>query len=187
MNEPRDLIARCRQGDDLAWEALVRSYEGRVYAVAFHYLRNREEARDTAQDIFVKVYQNLHTLLDDKPFLPWLLRLARNACIDRIRRLRVRTPEREVAVESVPEIRAATPTPEEDSLRTARQRLVYRALGELTETNREMILLKEIQGLKLEEIASLLEVPLGTVKSRSKRARVQLGKAILTLDPGYGV
>ena len=181
-----DLIARCRRGDDLAWEALVRRHQGRVFAVAFHYLRDREEARDTAQDVFVKMYRSLHTLRDDKPFLPWLLRLARNASIDRLRRLKVRTPAIEVPVESAPQLAAPDPTPEEESLRGARQRLVYRALGDLTANNREMILLKEIQGLKLEEIARLLGIPLGTVKSRSLRARLQLGKAILALDPEYG-
>ena len=186
MAETEQLIARCRQGDDLAWEALVRRYQGRVFAVAFHYLRDREEARDTAQDIFVKLYRNLHTLRDDRPFLPWLLRLSRNAAIDRIRRLKVRTPPAEVPVEDAPQLPAPDPTPEERTLSGARQRLVYRALGQLTETNREMILLKEIQGLKLEEIAGMLEIPLGTVKSRSMRARLQLGKAILALDPEYG-
>ncbi len=89
-------------------------------------------------------------------------------------------------MEEAPQIAAAEPSPEEETLRDARQRLVYRALGQLTDTNREMILLKEIQGLKLEEIARLLEIPLGTVKSRSMRARLQLGKAILALDPEYG-
>ncbi len=79
------LIDRCRQGDDQAWEAIVRRYQGRVFAVAFHYLRDREEARDTAQDIFVKVYQQIGGLREGDAFLPWLLRMARNSCIDRLR------------------------------------------------------------------------------------------------------
>ncbi|MDH3404794.1 MAG: sigma-70 family RNA polymerase sigma factor, partial [Acidobacteriota bacterium] len=110
------LIDRCRRGDDLAWEAVVRRYQGRVFAVAFHYLRDREEARDAAQDIFVKVYEQLGSLRAGDAFLPWLLRLARNCCIDRLRRLKVRTPARAVAVDEVPEIPAREPSPEEASL-----------------------------------------------------------------------
>ncbi len=176
-----DLVARCRQGDDLAWEALVRRLQGRVYSLAYHYLRNREEARDTAQDIFVRLYQKLDTLGEDRPFLPWLVRLARNCCVDRLRRLEVRSRHNADIDDDLPEVAATMPTPEESYVQGARDRTVHRALGQLSRTNREMILLKEIQGLKMEEIADLLEVPLGTVKSRSSRARIELGKALHAL------
>lgn len=160
----------------------MRRLQGRVFAMAIQYLRDREEARDAAQDVFVRVYQNLHTLDPDRPFLPWLLRLARNCCIDRLRRLKVRTPETSVPVEDAPELMAAAPGPEEVAMQSARDQLVHRALGTLTETSREVILLKEIQGLKLTEIANMLDVPVGTVKSRSNRARIELGKAILQIQ-----
>lgn len=189
MTEPgelnQSLVERCRGGDDEAWELLVRSYQGRVFAVAYHYLRDREEARDTAQDIFVKVYRQLASLRQGDAFLPWMLRLARNSCIDRLRRLKVRTPPSEVPVEQVPHIAADLPDPEKLSMMGARRGLVYRALGLLSATNREMILLKEIQELKLAEIAQLLALPLGTVKSRSNRARVELAKAVRLLDPSF--
>jgi RNA polymerase sigma-70 factor (ECF subfamily) len=178
-----DLVVRCRQGDDLAWESLVRRLEGRVYAIAFHYLRDREEARDTAQDIFVKVYQKLHTVREDKPFVAWLMRLARNACIDRLRRLDVRTPAHSVPLEDAPDLKVALPTPEEACLQSARDRLVYRALGTLSERNREIIVLKDIQERKLVEIAEMMSAPLGTIKSRWNRARVELAKAIRRLEP----
>jgi RNA polymerase sigma-70 factor (ECF subfamily) len=181
-----DLIARCRQGDDLAWEALVRRYQNRVFAVALHYLRDREEARDTTQDIFVKVYRGLATLEPDRPFLPWLLRLARNGCIDRIRRLKVRNPQVSVPIDDAPELADVGPSPEESHLGDLRSRLLYRALGTLGPASREMILLKDIQELKLEEICELLTLPLGTVKSRSHRARLELAKAVQALDASYG-
>jgi len=178
-----ELIARCRQGDDLAWEALVRRLEGRVFGIALHYLRDREEARDTAQDIFIKLYQNLHTVRADKPFLAWVMRLARNCCIDRLRRLNVRTPAHSVPLESSPELVLSRPTPEENCLDRARDRLVYRALGTLSESYREVILLKDIQEMKLVEIAELMSAPLGTIKSRWHRARVELAKAVRRLQP----
>jgi RNA polymerase sigma-70 factor, ECF subfamily len=180
------LLARCRQGDDLAWEEFVRQHQGRVFGVAYHYLRNREEARDTAQDIFIKVYQRLDTLREGDALLPWLLRLARNSCLDRLRRLKVRTPPGEVPVDEAPQVAAPTPDPEEETLLGAREALFYRALARLSDKNREMILLKDIQELKLEEISEMLAMPLGTVKSRSSRARLELAKAVRALDPSYG-
>lgn len=185
------LLERCRQGDDLAWEALVRRYQGRVFGIALHYLRDREEARDTAQDVFVKLYRHFRSaperVPEDQAFLPWLLRLSRNACVDRLRRLKVRRPEGPtVPVDEAVDVAAPEPSLEESMVAGSRRALVYRALGELSEKSREMILLKDIQELKLEEIAELLNVPVGTVKSRSSRARVELATAVRGLDPSYG-
>ena len=109
-------------------------------------------------------------------FLPWMLRLTRNCCVDRLRRLKVRTPAAEVPVDEAPQIATAEPSPEDSSLAEARHGLLYRAIARLGEKNREMILLREIQELKLEEIAEMLGLPLGTVKSRSHRARLELAK-----------
>ncbi|MEO8197473.1 MAG: sigma-70 family RNA polymerase sigma factor [Thermoanaerobaculia bacterium] len=180
------LLERCRQGDDLAWEALIRQYQGRVFGLALHFMRDREEARDAAQEIFIRVYTRLDSLHEGQAFLPWLLRLARNSCIDRLRRRQVRTPAFAVALEDAPEIPSPEPSPEEAALRDAREVLLYRALGELSEKNREIILLKDTQELKLEEIAELLSLPLGTVKSRAHRARIELALAVRSLDPSYG-
>jgi len=186
MVELNTLLDRCRAGDDLAWEALVRRYQGRIFGVSMQYLRDREEARDAAQDIFIKIYMNLGSLRDGQTFLPWMLRLARNSCIDRLRRLKVRTPEISVPIDDALEVAADGPTPEESWQEGGRRGLLHRALGSLSETNREMILLKEIQQLKMEEIADLLSVPLGTVKSRSNRARLELAKVVRHLDPSFG-
>ncbi len=180
------LLERCRQGDDLAWEALVRQHQGRIFGLALHSLRDREEARDAAQEIFLRVYTRLDSLLEGQAFLPWLLRLARNCCIDRLRRREVHTPAFAVALDEAHARSSPEPSPEEDALSGAREVLLYRALGELSEKNREMILLRDTQELKLEEIAELLSLPLGTVKSRAHRARIELALAIRTLDPSYG-
>ncbi len=186
MIDVSDLIERCKGGDDLAWEALVRRTQGRIYAVAYSYMRDREEARDAAQEIFVKVYRNLHRLDDEAIFMPWLLRLARNSCIDRLRRLKVRTPEHEVPVEEAPQLPTSEPTPEAESMAGDRKALLYRAMGEMSEQSREMIQLKDIQELKLAEIAEMLGLPLGTVKSRSHRARLELADLVRRLDPDFG-
>ena len=186
MLDVATLLERCRSGDSLAWEALVRRYQARVYSVAVHYMRDREEARDVAQDIFIRIYQRLDSFRGDEKFVPWMLSLARNCCIDRLRRLKVRTPPSSVSLDEGVEVAAPGPTAEDSTHADDRQRLLYRALHRLSDKNREMILLKDIQGLKLEEIAALLLLPLGTVKSRSSRARIELAKSLRVLDPSCG-
>jgi RNA polymerase sigma-70 factor (ECF subfamily) len=184
--ESPSLIARCRTGDALAWEALVRRYQGRVLGLAVHYARDREEARDWAQDAFVRVYRKLGSYDgDDEQLLPWLLSVARNVCIDRLRRRRARPPAQDVPVEET-SLADDTEDPLEATEREARRHLLHRAIARMGESHREMIVLKDIQGLKLEEIASMLGLPLGTVKSRSNRARVELATRIRELDPSYG-
>jgi RNA polymerase sigma-70 factor (ECF subfamily) len=184
--ELTDLLQRCRQGDGLAWEALVRRYQARVYGLAMSYMRNAEEARDAAQEIFVRVYNKLDTFREQETFLPWLLRLGRNVCIDQLRRAKARPADAGAALDDVPDFADSRGTPEEAAETQSRQRLVYRALDKLSEPYREMILLKEIQGLKLEEISSMLDIPVGTVKSRSNRARIELARAVLEICPSAG-
>jgi RNA polymerase sigma-70 factor (ECF subfamily) len=180
------LLDRCARGDELAWEALVRRHQARVFGVALHYMRDADEARDMAQEIFVRLYERLDSFRGGDRFLPWLMRLARNACIDRLRRIRSRPPATDVPAEDVARLRDGRPSPEDAADSEGRRRLLYRAMDAMTEPNREMILLKDIQGLKLEEIADLLSLPLGTVKSRSSRARIELAARVRQLDPSYG-
>ncbi len=180
------LLELCRQGDDLAWEALVRRFQGRVFSVAWHYTRNKEEARDAAQDVFIQVYRKLDELDQGRAFVPWLLRIARNRSIDRLRRENVRTPETEVPVDEAQPMAAPEPGTDEAVWHDDRRRLLDRALATMSEGYRELIVLKEIQEMKLEEIADLLGLPIGTVKSRSHRARIALAEAVRELDPSYG-
>lgn len=179
-----ELLERCRDGDELAWEALVRQEQGRVCSIALGYVGDQDEALDVAQEIFVRVWNRLSSCTDLGKFGPWLMSIARNACLDHLRRRKARPPRQDVPAEEMHDLRSGGPTPEDDWLSTSRQRLVHRALGRLSEINREIILLKDIQGLALEEIAGMLELPLGTVKSRSSRARVELAQAIVDLGGG---
>lgn len=178
------LLECCRRGDELAWESMVRQFQGRVYGLAYHYLGNSEDARDLAQEVFVRIYQKITQLPDAGGFLPWIVRITRNACIDQMRRKKVRPPVRDIEAEDMVDLPAVGKNPEEQYSENSRRRLVYRALRELTGLNREIILLKEIQELSFEEIASMLKVPLGTVKSRSNRARIELARKLTELRTG---
>jgi RNA polymerase sigma-70 factor (ECF subfamily) len=183
MDQPK-LLERCQDGDELAWEVLVRTHQGRICSIAYGYVGEQDEAMDLAQEIFVRVYQNLHTCTASEKFLSWLTRIARNACIDHLRRRKARPPRQDIPAEDMISLAAGGPTPEEEMYRSSRQKLVHTALQKLSEINREIIVLKDIQGLPLEEISGLLDLPLGTVKSRSSRARIELARAITDMNGG---
>jgi len=174
------LLEKCKRGDQLAWEALVRQYQGRVFAIAYHYVGNTEDARDLAQDIFIRLYGTVRTV-DHERFVPWLIRIARNASIDFLRRRNVRPRSGETDISEMTDLATGDADPEEMCDAHLRRNLIYRALSKLTGLNREMIILKEIHELPIEEIASLLGVPVGTVKSRSNRARLELAQRIIEL------
>ncbi|HET8715825.1 MAG TPA: sigma-70 family RNA polymerase sigma factor [Holophagaceae bacterium] len=182
--ELEQLIPLVRRGDELAWEAFVRRFQGRVFGLAHHYTGHPEDARDLAQDVFVKVYRNLHALPEGDGCLPWLLRITRNACLDHLRRRKARPNAGDLPVEELAGLRATEPDPEAAHLEAALKAEVHRALRELTDLNREILLLKEIQGLSVEDVAAILEVPVGTVKSRAHRARLELAEKLAAAGVG---
>jgi RNA polymerase sigma-70 factor (ECF subfamily) len=175
------LLERCCGGDELAWEALVRQFQSRIYGIAYHYVGNTEDARDLAQETFVRIYQNLAVCPDEERFLPWVIRITRNICIDHLRRKRARPPVQDVAAEDLVSLRSPGCDPGQLYAADSRKRQVHNALQGMTDLNREIILLRDIQGLALEEIASLLHIPIGTVKSRSNRARMELARKLAFL------
>ncbi len=162
----------------------MREYQGRVCSIAFGYVGDQDEALDLAQEIFVRVWDRLATMAEPERFAGWITSIARNACLDHLRRRKARPPQQDIPAEEMTALAADVPDPEQAWLATSRQRLVHRAMGGLSEINREIIVLKDIQGLPLEQIATMLDLPLGTVKSRSSRARVELARAIVELDGG---
>ncbi len=180
--ELTSLLERCRQGDDLAWEAFVRQFERRIYSVCSGYASGPEEARDWAQDVFVRLYETRGRWAPAEGFVPWLVRVARNLCLDQLRRKKARPPAEDVQADEMWDLAAVGGDPEAALETAGKQRLVWRALQSLGHLSREMIQLKEIQGLSLEEVASMLRVPIGTVKSRSNRARLELAERVLAIQ-----
>jgi RNA polymerase sigma-70 factor (ECF subfamily) len=175
------LLERCKAGDELAWEALVRQFQARVFGIAFHYTGNSEDARDLAQEIFIRIYRHLDLCGDEGMFVPWMIRISRNACIDHLRRKKARPAPADVAVDEMVHLQAPGLNPEEHSMAEARRQVIHLAFRKLTALNREVILLREILELPLEEIASMLKIPLGTVKSRINRARIELAERVRAL------
>jgi RNA polymerase sigma-70 factor (ECF subfamily) len=175
------LLKECRSGNQLAWESLVRGYQARVYSLAFHYLGNAEEAKDAAQEIFIRIYRNIDQCRKAQMFLPWLIKISQNLCIDLLRRRAARPQASSLPLDEMPEFPNSDLNPEESWMAKSRRKLIHRALQQLTALNREMVILKDIHGMALEQIASMLKIPLGTVKSRSNRARLELAQKVIAL------
>jgi RNA polymerase sigma-70 factor (ECF subfamily) len=172
------LVDRCRAGDELAWEAFVRQFQGRVYAVACSYVATREEARDVAQDVFVRLYEKRRLWPPADDFLPWMFRTARNLCIDQLRRVKARPAGVDASEELLTRVPDEGRDPESQSEAASARTVVWRGLKRLTAISREIIVLRDIQGLSLEEVAGVLKVPQGTIKSRTNRARLELARVL---------
>jgi RNA polymerase sigma-70 factor, ECF subfamily len=190
--DDRILLQRCQRGDELAWETLVTRFQARVCSVAFTYTGNEEEALDIAQEVFVRIWQRLDSCREPERFAAWMLQIARNACLDHLRRHKAHPPAQDLAADELYTL--ADPQARTDAgLEAADERhVVELALQRLSVINREAILLKDIQGLPLEEMATMLDLPLGTVKSRCSRARVELAKVVAVMlgtgpDGGSGL
>jgi RNA polymerase sigma-70 factor (ECF subfamily) len=155
--EDRDLIARARKGDVEGYNLLVSRWEKRVFNYLLRLVSNREDALDVSQDVFLKAYQSLPKLDDPERFAAWLFRIAHNEAFSLLRR---RRPESELPVERGGVQGRSALLPIELSL------AVEKALGTLSEDQREAVLLKVYQGFKFEEMAEILGCPVSTVKSR---------------------
>jgi RNA polymerase sigma factor (sigma-70 family) len=153
----------------------VDRHRHRVYTFAFYSLGNREEAEDVTQEVLIRLWQNWNTL-NQESLTAWLNRVARNACIDRVRQRRAYTT-RIVANgtgEGIFEGTSAEPSPEAYTESNEMRGHIRHALADINEPYRSIIILREIQQLKYEEIADTVDLPLNTVKSYLYRGRQML-------------
>lgn len=182
----RSLVDGCRAGDALAWEGFVRRLQGRVFALAYSYVGEREEARDLAQEIFVRLYETRAQWAEGDEFLPWLFRVARNRSVDYLRRRKVRAPGIAVDESVIADLPDPAPDAEALAVNAHRRGILHAALRRLSAVNREVVVLRDVHGLSLQQVASVLGIPLGTVKSRASRARVELAERVMELARGRG-
>lgn len=167
------LAQRAFAADAAAWDEIIRRYGERIYNLAFRFAGQPAEAEDLTQEIFLKLYRSLDRYRGEVPLLAWALRLSRNLCIDHYRRGRARHYADQVS----DAVLAYMPSGDDPLARTqARQslRMVHEALKELPQDLGTVLLLRDFQQLRYDEIASFLDVPVGTVKSRLNRARQAL-------------
>ena len=184
MNE-QQLILRCQQGDEAAFEALVRQYEKKVYALCRRMCRSEDDAMEAAQDAFLAVWRGVGSFRADAAFSTWLYRLATNACLDLLRREKKRGGDVSLDdTESFAEPADPAPQPEELFERSEAQRALRHGLDALPEDYRAVLLLRETEQLSYAEIAAVTGLELGTVKSRISRARLAL-RNYLTADGNF--
>jgi RNA polymerase sigma-70 factor, ECF subfamily len=174
----QEIVAQCRNGDWEAFAKLVLKYQSRVLTLAARIVDNRSEAEDIAQDIFVKVFQSLHDFRGAARFSTWLYRITVNHCLNHLRR---RTRQQQTLMVTEPEgwmQESSTTNPHKTLEQKERWALVQAKLQLLSPEHRTIVLLRDFEGLSYDEIADVLQLESGTVKSRLHRARMEL-KALL--------
>jgi RNA polymerase sigma-70 factor (ECF subfamily) len=176
------VIQRCLQGDQSAWDLIVRQHWRKVFNVAYKFVGKHDEAEDLAQDIFLKVFKSLDTFDRRANFQTWLISVSRNLCIDHYRSVR---KERETINRDVDAGELSPASPDESPFDAIEQRdrvtLLRQALAALPESLRTAVLMRDIQERSYQEIAEALRLPEGTVKSRINRGRTELARQIKKL------
>lgn len=184
-----DLVRRCQDGDAAAFEGLVDRYQDRVYNLVYRMVGRHEDAQDIAQDVFLRALENIGSFRGQAQVFTWLFRIATNLAISRRRRgQRVRFVSLSGPVGGQDgedhDARPMDPPdrsdnrPDESAERDELQRRVAAAIAGLDEEFRSVLVLKDIEGLDYQQIADILELPLGTIKSRLHRARSELKDAL---------
>jgi RNA polymerase sigma-70 factor (ECF subfamily) len=185
-DDDRELVRLAKSGDKEAFELLVRRHQSRVFAVAGGILRNKEDVEDVAQQVFVKAYFSLKRFDQRAAFSTWLHKITVNECWDVLRKRKVRPLlyESDLSEEQAHEYNGFSEkatVPDVSDRLEARER-VEKLLVDLDERDRLMLILKEVQGFSVEEIAEILEINGNTVKVRLFRARRRITEKVKRRD-----
>ena len=185
MEQEQELLDRCLAGEDSAWEALLGAYTRKIYNLCYRFTGRVEEAEDVTQEVFIKVFQTLKTYQAAQgSFTTWLNRVARNHLVDHYRRAR----KDRVTSSLEDELTEAEQKPSEHMEPTGqvesreRREVLQMALDKLSPDLREAVILRDLHDLDYEEIAQVLKVPQGTVKSRINRGRLELGRVLKRME-----
>lgn len=180
----RELVSRARTGDTAAFEQLMLDSQDRVYTLCLRMTGNREDALDLAQETFFNAWRGLSSFQGNSSFSTWVYRLASNACIDFLRKRKRRQQgesPHSLDDEGAPLPEPADPrgSPEEELERRELRRAVERGLQALPDHHRQVLVMRELSGMSYQEIGAVLDLDLGTVKSRIARARLALKKFLV--------
>ena len=179
--DEKHILARAKRGELDAFEELVRRYEKRVYAVALRSSGSPEDAADIVQVVFLRAWRSIESFRGDSGFSTWLFRITMNMCVDfaRHKHAQPRTQSMVDEEENERPMPDTAPTPEEHLENRELGRELAAALEEISEEHRRIVLLRDVSGMSYTEIAEVLEISEGTVKSRLSRARIALRKVLL--------
>ena len=185
MSGETRLLEMARAGSLPAFEELVSAYEKKIYNYCLRMTNSKEDAEDLTQEVFIKVYKSMKSFKGNCRLSTWVYRIAHNICIDRHRKINAtRIPptqaiDRENGQEM--ELASADPSPEEKVVTKEQQAFLVECINGLKPEYRSVIILRDIQHYSYEEIAGILDMPLGTVKSHISRARTALREAVSPL------
>jgi RNA polymerase sigma-70 factor (ECF subfamily) len=189
VEETNALVRRCLQGDGHAWQHIVETQHRRVYGLCYRFTGSAGDAEDLTQDVFLKVYRHLKTFDVERGSFPtWLTTLTRNLLVDHFRRTRAEQTTHSLdAGWDDPEGNGASPaeklqTHQVDPLKSVMDRelqaLVQQALLQVSPELREAVILRDLKDMDYKEIAEVLRIPEGTVKSRISRGRMELARLL---------
>lgn len=183
------LVERVQKGDKRAFDLLIQKYQHRIVSLVSRYVSDHAEAQDVAQEAFIKAYRAIGRFRGDSAFYTWLYRIAINTAKNWIVAKNRRPPASDVdAVDAeqygFSERMKETSTPENEMMREEIERTVYGTIAELPEDLRTAIMLREMDGMSYEEIATTMECPIGTVRSRIFRAREAIDEKLKPLIGG---
>lgn len=173
--EERLLLKKAKQGDLVAFEALVRIYQNKIYALALRMTENREDAFDVAQEAVLKLYRGLSAFREKSSFATWVYSVTRNAALDFLRKKKSSVSLEELREQGV-EPCGQEDDPESQVLKDEKICAVTAAINALPEQQKTVLILRDIEGYSYEEIAIIIGTTRGTVKSRLFRAREQVRK-----------
>lgn len=190
------MVSRCLGGDTEAFRVIVERYQERVYNVAFHMTGSHEDSLDLAQDSFIRVFRALSGFKADSSLGTWIHRIAHNVVIDELRKRR-RRPIVAMSTDNVVSTDDGEHTlewsaplednPEEQLLRAERKREIVLALQSVSSEHRAVLIMRDIEELSYEEIAGVLGLNIGTVKSRLNRARLALREKLILREQGPSI
>lgn len=177
-----DLARRAQQGDQDAFEVLVKRYEKQIFSMAYRLIGDYDEAADLAQEAFLRIYRMLDRYDPEKRFFSWMYRVAQNTCLNAL----ARRPANVVPVEQAEEYFSDTepgntPEPEQNYLNQELRQNIDRAISELPDNYRDVVYLRYIEDLSYQQIAELLTLPLSTVETRLFRGKKLLQQRLKAL------
>ncbi len=172
-----DLVAQARTGDAVAFEELVRRYRNDVYALSYHYVRNREEAWDISQEVFIKSYRSLAGFRGEAGFKTWLMRITANQCKDYLKKRRL--PTVDLGEEDHERFAGDSPDPGAQADAAELGKVIEQAIEALPEIHKTAFVLREYHDLSYQEMADVMQCNVGTVMSRLHHARRKLQQALL--------
>jgi RNA polymerase sigma-70 factor (ECF subfamily) len=174
------LIKRAQSSDAAALEALLKLYEKRVYNIAYRYMNNEADAYDMAQEALIKLYRGIRSFKGQSAFSSWVYRLTVNTCLDGLRKRRKMPLSLDHVLENGASFQAdAGESPEMCALSLENTEDIHRAINSLSDDHRQVVVLRDINGLTYEEIAYSLDISVGTVKSRLNRGRQRLRELLI--------